>query len=57
MLLYYMEGRGGVQVVLPGGILVEYVQKCDIVNQLGRKTLPTLYRTVPFLDFWVLKLY
>ena len=28
-------------MVLPGEILVEYVQNCDILDQLGRKTLPT----------------
>ena len=39
MLLYYMEGRG--LVVLPGEILVGYVQNCDILDQLGRKNLPT----------------
>ena len=39
MLLYYMEGRG--LVVLPGEILVEYVPNYDILDQLGRKTLPT----------------
>ena len=39
MLLYYMEGGG--LVVLPGEMLVEYVQNCDILDQLGRKTLPT----------------
>ena len=37
MLLYYMEGGGGGLVVLPGEILVEYVQNCDILDQLVRK--------------------
>ena len=41
MLLYYMdEGEGGL-VVLPGKKLVEYVQNCDILDQIGRKTLHT----------------
>ena len=40
MLLYYMEGRG-VRWSSPGDILVVYVQNCDILDQLGRKTLPT----------------
>ena len=48
MLLYYMEGGVGSGGPPPGEILVEYVQNCDILDQLGRKTLPT---RVPFLDF------
>ena len=39
MLLYYMEG--GVWWSSPGEILVEYKQNCYILDQLGRKTLPT----------------
>ena len=35
MLLYFMEGGG--LVVLPGEILVEYVQNGDILDQLGQK--------------------
>ena len=50
MLLYYMEGRGGGLVVLPGEISVEYVQNCDILNQFGRKTLPS--GQFLFLTFW-----
>ena len=42
MLLYYMEGRGrGSGGPSPEKFLVEYVQNCDILDQLGRKTLPT----------------
>ena len=40
MLLYNMEG-GGFWWSSPGENLVEYVQNCDILDQLGRKTLPT----------------
>ena len=40
MLLFYKEG-GGVWWSSLGEILVEYVQNCDILDQLGRKTLPT----------------
>ena len=39
MLLYYMDVGG--LVVLPRKKMVEYVQNCDILDQLGRKTLPT----------------
>ena len=35
MLLYYMEGE--VWWSSPGEILVEYVQNCDILDQLGQK--------------------
>ena len=35
MLLYYTEGGGWWS--LPGEILVEYVQNCDILDQLGQK--------------------
>ena len=35
------EGGEGGLVVLPGENLVEYVQNCDILDKLGRKTLPT----------------
>ena len=38
MLLYYMEG--GVWWSSLREILVEYVQNCDILDQLIRKTLP-----------------
>ena len=42
MLLYYMEGGGGgFWWFFPRKNLVEYVQNCDILDQLGRKTLPT----------------
>ena len=41
MLLYYMEGGGSGGRPLPEKFLVEYVQNCDILDQLGRKTLPT----------------
>ena len=41
MLLYYIEGGGGDWWFSPEKILVEYVQNCDILDQLGRKTLPT----------------
>ena len=43
MHLFYMEGGGGVWWSSLGEILVEYVQNwiCDILDQLGRKTLPT----------------
>ena len=33
--------KEGVWWSSPGEILVEYVQNCDILDQLGRKTLPT----------------
>ena len=33
--------RGEVWWSSPGEISVEYVQNCDILDQLGRKTLPT----------------
>ena len=49
MLLYFMEGGGWVMVVLPGERLVEYVQNCGILDQLGRKPLPT--RQFLFLTF------
>ena len=39
MLLYYVEG--GVWCSFPGEILVQYVQNCDILDQLGQKTLPS----------------
>ena len=42
MYLNYIEGGGGVALaVLPWSHLVEYVQNCNILDQLGRKTLPT----------------
>ena len=41
MLLYYMEGGRGVCWSSPGEIFIEYVQNCDILDQLGRKTPPT----------------
>ena len=42
MLLYYMEeGGGGVWWSSPRENLVVYMQNCDILDQLGRKTLPT----------------
>ena len=57
MLLYYMDGRwggggwsGGPP---PEKNLVEYVQNCDILNKLGRKTLPTgqfLFLTFGYLN-------
>ena len=50
MLLYYMEGGSGGP---PGEILAEYVLKCDILDQFGRKTL----HTGQFLDIWVLEWY
>ena len=51
MLLYYMEGGGGVWWSSPGEILAEYVQNCDILDQLGRKTLPTCTGQFLFLTF------
>ena len=36
MLLYYMERKGG-WYFSPGEILVEFVQNCDILDQLGQK--------------------
>ena len=33
--------RGGLWWSSPGEMLIEYVQNCDILDQLGRKTLPT----------------
>ena len=41
MLLYYMEGGGRSGGPPPEKLLVEYVQICDILDQVGRKTLPT----------------
>ena len=37
-VLYGRRGSGGLP---PGEILVKYMQNCDILDQLGRKTLPT----------------
>ena len=56
MLLYYMEGRRGGLVAPPPPreILVEYVKNFDILDQLNW-TKNSAYRTVPFLDFWVLE--
>ena len=42
--------RGEVWWSSPGEILVEYVQSCDMTKN-------PLYRTIPFLDFWVLERY
>ena len=55
MLLYYMEGGGGGESggPHPEKNLVEYVQNCDILDKLGRKTLPTgqfLFLTFSYLD-------
>ena len=36
MLLYYMDGRGGSGGPSPEKKLVEYVQNCDILDQLGQ---------------------
>ena len=42
MLLYYMEGGGGGSGgPPPEKFFVEYVQISDILDQVGRKTLPT----------------
>ena len=38
---FVLYGRRGVWWSSPGKILIEYEQNCDILNQLGRKTLPT----------------
>ena len=40
MLLYYMEGGGGL-VVLPRRNFGRIYAECNILDQLGRKTLPT----------------
>ena len=40
VLLYFLEGAGSGGPP-PGEISVKYMQNCDILNQLGRKTLPT----------------
>ena len=52
MLLYYMEGGGGSGGPPPGEILVEFVQNCDILNQLGRKTLPTGQSLFLTFGYW-----
>ena len=44
-----MEGGGGSGGPLPEKFFVEYVQNCDILDQLGQKTLPT--RQFLFLTF------
>ena len=41
MLLYYLEGGRRSGGPPPEKLLVEYVQICDILDQVGRKTLPT----------------
>ena len=55
MLLYYMEGGGGGLVVLAwrnfGKICAE------LWNSWPTWTKNSAYRTVPFLDFWVLEWY
>ena len=43
--------EGGL-VVLPGESLVEYMQNCGILNQLGRKTLPTRQFLFLTLGYW-----
>ena len=40
MRLYYIVGVGGSGGPSAGEILVDYVQNYDILDQLGRKTLP-----------------
>ena len=49
--LNHMEGGGGLGV-LPGEILVEYVQNCDILDYLGRKPLPTEQFLFLILGYW-----
>ena len=41
MLLYYMEGGPGGSGGPPRRNFGRNVQNCDILDQLGRKTLPT----------------
>ena len=38
---YVLHGKGGSGGPPPEKFLIEYVQNCDILDQLGRKTLPT----------------
>ena len=46
-----MEG-GEVWWSSPGEILVEYVQNFDILDQLGRKTLPTGQFLFLTFEYW-----
>ena len=53
MLLCYMEGRGGgFWWSSPGVISVDYVQNCDILDQLGLKTVPTGQFLFLTLGYW-----
>ena len=51
MLLYYMEG-GEVWWSSPGEISVDYAHNCDILDQLGRETVPTGQFLFLTLGYW-----